>query len=109
MLNELQSADLLVCPTRSTFNEGLALVVLEAAACGTPSVLSSVVPAKEQAGQACLEFEADDVAALTNALRTIISDPARYQQLKQATSGLRSRMVDRRLSWGTRLYEAMVS
>jgi glycosyltransferase involved in cell wall biosynthesis len=108
MLTELQSADLLVCPTRSTFNEGLALVVLEAAACGTPSVASSIVPAKELARQACVEFEADDVSALTDAIRSVISDPVRFQQLKQATSGLRDRMLDRQRSWGSCLYKAMI-
>jgi glycogen synthase len=108
LLTELQCADLLVCPTRSTFNEGLALVVLEAAACGTPSVVSSVVPAKELAGQACVEFEADDVSALTNAIRSVVSNPERFQQLKQATSGFRGQMLDRQRSWGSCLYKAMM-
>ncbi|MEZ5893973.1 MAG: glycosyltransferase family 4 protein [Parvularculaceae bacterium] len=41
----LAQADILVCPTRSSFLEGLAFVCFEAAVHGAPTVMSSVVPA----------------------------------------------------------------
>jgi glycogen synthase len=44
---KLAQTDLLICPTRSQFNEGLALVVIEAAVHGVPSLVSSNVPAKD--------------------------------------------------------------
>ncbi len=97
----LARADLLVCPTRSAFREGLALVVLEAAAQGVPALASSVVPAAETAGKACATFPADDRAALQDMLARLMGDDAAYAALARATGALRPQMTDRSLGWGS--------
>ncbi|MCC5999753.1 MAG: glycosyltransferase family 4 protein [Pararhodobacter sp.] len=97
----LATADLLVCPTRSAFREGLALVVLEAAAQGVPALASSVVPAAETAGDACATFPADDRAALETALARLMDDDAAFAGLAGAAGAIRPRMTDRRLGWGS--------
>lgn len=96
----LKQTDLLVCPTRSDFNEGLALVVMEAAAQGVPSVASSVVPAVELAKGACITFPADDLAALHAAIARLMDDDAAYQELVGATGAIRPAMLDRSAGWG---------
>lgn len=103
----LEATDLLVCPTRSSFNEGLALVAVEAAAHGIPSVVSSVVPAKILLEGACLEYPADDVDALQAALARVLDDPELYGALHAAAVRSRTRFFDRSVSWGSQLYRVL--
>lgn len=59
-------ADFCVCPSRPEFCEGLATVPIEAAVHGTPSIISSAVPAKEYFAVNELVFTAgnsEDLAA----------------------------------------------
>lgn len=104
----LDECDLLICPTRSSFNEGLALVVIEAAVHGVPTLLSSVVPAKDIVGDACLVFPADDAAALRDRMNEVIQDPLRFQWLRERVVIGRDAFTDRTRSWGTQLYRAFV-
>lgn len=97
----LGEADLLVCPTRTEFTEGLALVVLEAAAQGVPSVASSVVPAAETVGAACVTFPANDVDALQATLTRLMEEDDAYAALVREAGAIRPRMLDRSLSWGS--------
>lgn len=105
--DRMDSADLLICPTRSTFNEGLALVVVEAAVHGVPTLLSSVVPAKRLLSGACAEFPVDNIVALTEALRRIINTPAEYSALCSGLVKKRHQFRDRSKSWGSMLYRAL--
>jgi glycogen synthase len=102
-----RNADLLVCPTRSTVTEGLALVVLEAAAQGVPSVTSSVVPAAETIGKACLTFPADDVDALQGTLRSVMEDSTIFSGLASNATAVRPAMLNRALGWGSMLAQVM--
>lgn len=104
----LAGADLLICPTRSTFREGLALVVVEAAAHGVPSLLSSVVPAKELMPEACVEFPADDVVALRDRLEELLLDASKFDGLCKGASASRDILYDRSRSWGSMLYLSLV-
>lgn len=105
----LAKTDLLVCPTRSDFYEGLALVVIEAAVHGVPSVVSSVVPAKQLVTGGCVEFPADDATALTEALRGVIDSPTEYARLCEYLVERRHLFMDRNGSWGSNLYRAMIA
>ena len=104
----LEVSDLLVCPTRTSFPEGLALVVVEAAAHGVPTLLSSIIPAKALVPGACVEFPADDVAALTAELRRLVEQPEAYRALTGKLLARRAGFLDRSQSWGTLFYRAIL-
>ena len=103
----LDASDIVVCPTQSSFNEGLALVVVEAAIHGRPSVVSSVVPAGQLFPDSCVVFAADDAAALQAALRKLLENPAMLHRLSEDALKQRHKCLDRRQSWGSQLYQAL--
>lgn len=105
--NLLDQSDLLICPTRSDFAEGLALVAIEAAVHGVPTLLSSIVPAKALLPGGCVEFPVDDTSALTERLREVVDDPATYSALRRNAFAQRARFLDRAESWGSQLYRAL--
>jgi len=100
---QIAQSDILVCPTMSSFNEGLAVVGFEAAAHGVPSILSSVVPAAELLGNSCLVFDADNQAELTQKILRFVGDTQSYQDAVAHLSGVRDQIYDRSLSWGSQL------
>jgi glycosyltransferase involved in cell wall biosynthesis len=103
----LADSDLLICPTRTQFNEGLAVVGFEAAAHGIPSIQSSVVPAHETLGDACLTYEANNADDLRDKLESLLNSPERYAALKSATETIREKVMNRDLSWEARLAKVM--
>ena len=104
---ELRKADILVCPTRTTFKEGLAFVCFEAAAHGAPSVMSSVVPAQDLLEGGCAVYKADSTEALTAAVARLLDEPDYYKALADTAQARARIMVDRSWSWGSRLLEAI--
>jgi glycosyltransferase involved in cell wall biosynthesis len=73
------AADVFVFPSRY---EGFGLPVLEAMACGTPTVTSTVSSLPEVAGDAALAVEPDDVDALTDALYRALTNTALREELR---------------------------
>ncbi|MGZ6801697.1 MAG: glycosyltransferase family 4 protein [Mycobacteriales bacterium] len=69
----LTAADVLLYPSRY---EGFGLPPLEAAACGTPSLVSDLPVLRESAGGSATFVAAGDVAAWARALRTALEAPA---------------------------------
>ncbi len=67
------AAEALVYPS---VYEGFGLPVLEALACGTPALVSDVSSLPEAVGDGGLCLPPDDVAAWTEALGRVLSDPA---------------------------------
>lgn len=104
----LAQSDLLVCPTRSEFPEGLAVVPFEAALHGVPSLVSTAVPAAEALPNCTITFPVDQPDALAAALRRLVSDRTLHARLCEGTSGARDRMVARKWSWGSQLYSAVL-
>jgi len=104
----IAATDLLVCPTMSNFNEGLAVVGFEAAAHGIPTVLSSVVPAAELLGEGCAIYQADNAIALESTLGGLIADPETYRKLCAATALVREKIYDRSLSWSSGLFRTLM-
>ena len=102
----LSETHLLVCPTRASFNEGLAFVCFEAALHGVPTVMSEVVPARDLLGGGCVVVEADSVNALASALDAILGDEARYENLRSTALEKSAVVFDRSKSWGSQLYRA---
>jgi glycosyltransferase involved in cell wall biosynthesis len=105
----IAQAGLLVCPTTSGFNEGLALVGFEGAAHGVPTLLSSVVPARDFLGQGCFVFKADDKASLIETLDRIQRDSTQYAAACGHLEPVAGRMLDRSLSWGTQMYRCLLA
>jgi glycosyltransferase involved in cell wall biosynthesis len=73
------AADAFVFPSRY---EGFGLPVLEAMACGTPTVTSTASSLPEVAGDAALTVAPDDVDALADALHRALTDTALRQELR---------------------------
>lgn len=103
----LAASDVLVCPTMTSFNEGLAVVGFEAAAHGIPSVLSSVVPAKELLAECALVYRADDGNDLEHVLALLVEDGVVYRERAAATQAIRDKIYDRTNAWGSRLYRVI--
>lgn len=103
----IAGSDLLLCPTMTTFNEGLAVVGFEAAAHGVPTLLSSCVPALDYLGDGCVVFEADSLASLEESLEQLLADPAWYEEKVAALMDTRAAIYDRKRSWGSQLLKVM--
>lgn len=65
--------------------EGFGLPVLEAMACGTPAITSNVSSLPEVAADAALSVDPYDVAALTAAMKTVLTDSGARSQLRAAS------------------------
>lgn len=74
-----RGADAVVFPS---LYEGFGLPVLEALACGTPTVTSSVTAMPEVAGDAALLVDPTSVEQIAKAMKRILSDAALRQQLR---------------------------
>jgi glycosyltransferase involved in cell wall biosynthesis len=81
------AADLFVYPS---LYEGFGLPPLEAMACGTPVVTSTVSSLPEVAGQAGLLVEPTDIRALTAAMEQVLTDTAMQEEM-QATGLIQAR------------------
>lgn len=106
---QIAMSDLVVCPTTTRFNEGLAMVGVEAAAHGVPTLLSSVVPVSDLLGESCIVFEADDEPALHDALERLIVDDSAYQKLLPLVRARRDIFYDKSQSWGSQLGRVLLS
>jgi glycosyltransferase involved in cell wall biosynthesis len=74
--------------------EGFGLPVLEAMACGTPTVTSTASSLPEVAGDAALTVNPTDDSALAEAMQAVLGDPGRQASMRSA--GLRQAA---RFSW----------
>lgn len=104
----LDRADLLICPTRSTFPEGFAKVVAEAAIHGVPSIVSSTIPAADLFPEAHVEFPCDDADALAARLTEIMGDPPAFRELRCRVAAGRDQFLDRGRSWGSTLCQTLL-
>ena len=77
----LNRATTLVLPS---FCEGFGLPAMEAAACGTPSVITTRSPLPELLGEGAIALEPDDRAGWQAALSRILSDPALRERMSSA-------------------------
>lgn len=71
-------AELFVYPS---VYEGFGLPVVEALACGTPTITSSVSSLPEAAGNVALTVDPSDASALAYSMRSVLSDPLQRAQM----------------------------
>jgi alpha-1,3-rhamnosyl/mannosyltransferase len=64
--------------------EGFGLPVIEAMACGSAVVASNTTAVAEVAGEAAITVNPADPAAITEALRAVLEDPAHTEKLRAA-------------------------
>jgi len=97
------------CLLFPSWYEGLGMPPLEAMACGTPVVSSNAASLPEVVGDAALTAAPHDVGALAQAVRLLLENPTRRQEL--VTKGLsRSRLFtwERTVDETLRVYERVV-
>lgn len=104
---EMRKASLVVVPTRSAHREGQPRVLAEAHMAGRPAVASTLC--ETVARDSTLFFEAEDLDSLEAALRSALFDPETRDQLRVQAQKNRSMYTDRRLSWGSQLFAAMMA
>ncbi len=64
--------------------EGFGLPVLEAMACGSPVCASDTSSLPEVGGDVALYFDPTEVEAISDAIHTVVTDPARQQEMCRA-------------------------
>jgi glycogen(starch) synthase len=87
----------------------LSLVVVEAAVHGVPSLVSSIVPAKNLFVGACAVFPVDDMDALRTMLDKLLSDGESHSAMCRELPSRTSLFFDRKKSWGSKFYEALMA
>ncbi len=84
-----------IVPTRSTFNEGLAMTAAEAILAGRPVITNPVVPALEVLRPACVEARTNDVDSHVEGVLKLIGDREYYESLRRACPDLGKQFYDR--------------
>jgi len=87
-----------IVPTRSDFNEGMAMTVIEPILLGRPVITSPVVPASEVLRDACVLARTDDPSSYADAIIDLAADQERYARLCAACLPLRRVFFDRNQS-----------
>lgn len=95
-----------IVPTKSSFAEGMALSAIEPALAGRPVITSSVVPASEVLGGACLKAEVDDVESYVAQVLRLAKSPEVYQAAANASAQVKEPFFDGELGFAAALRRA---
>ncbi|MEH2496232.1 glycosyltransferase involved in cell wall biosynthesis [Bradyrhizobium sp. AZCC 1678] len=96
-----------IVPTKSTFEEGMALSAIEPVLANRPVITSSVVPAWEVLGEACLKAEVDDVENYVAQVLRLAKSPEVYQAAANACTQVKEPFLDGKLGFAAGLRRAL--
>lgn len=107
LLSILGQSDVVIVPTRTTFEEGLPKVCVEGVLAGRPVVTSAVCPALRIIEEAAIEVPPNDVNAYYKAILLLREDPELYRKKCEACLPLQARFYDANNSWGAHMRRAL--
>jgi glycogen synthase len=99
MLTLLESAQVVVVPTRSSFPEGLNQVVIEATLAHRPVVTSAVCPALDLVKPAAIEAIADNPGSYRASIERLMDEPEFFVERARAGAALRQNFFDPDKAW----------
>jgi glycogen synthase len=99
MLKLLESAHVVVVPTRSNFPEGLNQVVIEAVLARRPVVTSTVCPALQLVAPAAVEATADSPESYQTSIERLMDEPSFFLERVKAGASLRRTFFDPGNAW----------
>jgi glycogen synthase len=95
-----------IVPTKSSFEEGMALSAIEPVLANRPVITSSVVPASEVLGGACLKAEVDDVESYVAQVLRLAKSPEDYRLAANACAQVKEPFLDGKLGFAAALRRA---
>ncbi len=102
-------ADLVVCPTHNSFNEGLATVPIEAAHHGVPAICSKAVPAHEYFNDSNLIFDPENSDDLVSKILALLKSEEAYEKAIRTTQVALTKIEERTDSWYTQIKKCIDS
>jgi glycosyltransferase involved in cell wall biosynthesis len=97
-----------IVPTRSTFEEGMALAAVEPVLANRPVISCSVVPASEVLGSACLKARTDDVQSYAEQVLRLATNEQDYLAASAACDRVKEQFLNRNLGFAAGLGRAFV-
>lgn len=95
-----------IVPTKSTFEEGMALSAVEPVLSNRPVITSPVVPAREVLGDACMEAETDNIESYAAQVLKLANSPELYKRLCEACDSVKEPFFDGKLGFAAALRTA---
>lgn len=95
-----------IVPTKSSFEEGMALSAIEPVLANRPVITSSVVPAWEVLGEACLKAEVDNVESYVAQVLKLAKSPEDYRLAANACAQVKEPFLNGELGFAAALRRA---
>jgi glycogen synthase len=95
-----------IVPTKSSFEEGMALSAIEPVLANRPVITSSVVPAWEVLGGACLKAEVDDIESYAAQVLRLAKSPEDYRLAASACAEFKEPFLNGELGFAAALSRA---
>lgn len=108
LLALIGNAHAVVVPTRSSFEEGFAMICAEAAIAGRPVITSRVCPALEVVLPSAEEAAVDDIQSYVEAIYRLARDPSLVSARRAAAFELRRSFFDPANGYGAKLRDALL-
>jgi glycogen(starch) synthase len=104
----IEQSHVIIVPTTTRFEEGLAKVCAEAILAGRPVITSAVCPALAKIREAAIEVPPDNIDAYYEAILQLNDDRSQYEQKCKACGPLQDQFYDARNSYGAKLRSVLL-